>query len=242
LDREHYFSEAIGFDCVDARDGAHSSHEQELETRVGKPQLWSARPEDWSEADLCDFIEVFHDLAARPTRGWFHSYAGCGWHPTQFSRKSGQSLYRWRINELLDTTTLDLRLANTGEDIGRMVRLTPGELGQLVDDVLASPSSSRGDVAHAIALFRSRSGTRQVQRSAIVALAAVLEQRRTLLKEHLFSKDEGSLFRIANEYDLRHRRPGQHDNYGPEFLEWIFYWYLATIQLTERLAASHKAE
>lgn len=43
------------------------------------------------------------------------------------------------------------------------------------------------------------------------------------------------LFRIANEFDLRHRNDGQRADYDEAFLTWIFYWYLTTIQLTDRL-------
>ena len=231
----HYFAQTLGFSCVDDSDYRESSPERELESRVGRPHLWSAEPESWTVPDLCDFIEVFHDLAARPTKRWFHDFADCGWHPEAFSQQSGRALYRWRMNRLLDPTNITLRLAETGEDTGRMVRRVPGELGRLIEDSLSEHTSSENPVAHAIALFRNRDGTRQNHRSAIVALAGVLEERRPLLKKRLTSKDEGALFDIANNYDLRHRRADQYADYGPEFLEWIFYWYLATVQLTDRL-------
>lgn len=237
LSGEHFFAEVLGFYCVDDNGETDSTAEVELERRVGKPHLDSADPESWTEDDLCDYIEVFHDLAARPTKGWYHAYSGCGWHPTQFSRKSGQALYRWRVNEVLGTS-IGIRLAESGEDVGRMVRVIPDDLGTLVSQAMSEPSSSRDDIAHAVALFRSRSGTRQERRSAIVALAAVLEQRRPLLKSQLLSKDEGALFQIANEYDLRHRRADQRTDYSDHFLDWIFYWYLATIHLTDRILAS----
>ena len=38
------------------------------------------------------------------------------------------------MNRLLDTTTPRLRLAETGEDAGRMVRRVSGELGRLIED------------------------------------------------------------------------------------------------------------
>ncbi|MHB1535204.1 MAG: hypothetical protein ACYC1D_11485 [Acidimicrobiales bacterium] len=237
LDRDHYFADAVGFDCCDGNGESDSSPEQELERRVGKPHLWTADPDGWTEADLCDFIEVFHDLAARPTKGWYHSYSGCGWHPTKFSRKSGQALYRWRTNQLLDATMLSLRLADSGEDAGRMVRVAPGELGQLINDMIVQPSSAHDAVVHAIAMFRSRTGTTEQHRSAIVALAGVLEARRALLKNRLLRKDEDALFEIANNYHLRHHTADQRTDYSPDFLEWIFYWYLATVQLSDRLLA-----
>jgi hypothetical protein len=178
-----------------------------------------------------------HDLAARPTSGYYHGYSNCGWHPVRFSRRSGQRLYRWRMNILLDTTTLGLRLAESGEDIGRVVRITSADLAQLVDEVVAGADDSADTVAHAVALFRARTGTRQSRRSAVVELAGVLERRRDLLKQQLPAKDEAALFEIANKFDLRHRGDAQRADYGDELLDWIFYWYLATVQLTDRILA-----
>lgn len=234
---DDFFAEAFGFSCVDDNGDHGSSPEQELETRVAKAHLWSAADEDFSESDLCDFIEVFHDLAARPTRGWYHSYCDCGFHPSAFHRQSGQALFRWRVNQILDTTSFGLRLADDGEDIGRMVRMSGGGLGELVEGTLASSSLDQcDDIGHAVALFRSRSATRQDRRSAVVALAGVLERHRGTLKWELLRKDERALFDIANNFDLRHRNDAQATDYDDEFLEWIFHWYLATVRLLDQLA------
>lgn len=173
---EHFFAEALGFDCVDGNGDSEATPEMELDRRIGKPQLWRDDPTGWDEDDLCDFIEVFHDLAARPTDGWFHSFGGCGWHPSKFNRRSGQAIYRWRMNETLETSVLDVRLAEVGEDVGRMVRMAPGDLEQLVDSVLSGTAASLDEVAHAVALFRARSSSRQQRRSAVVALALILRQ------------------------------------------------------------------
>jgi hypothetical protein len=100
----------------------------------------------------------------------------------------------------------------------------------------AQPEAAR-QVAHAIALFRKRDATEQDERSAILALAQVLEERRQLLKTSLFSDDEGALFIIANRFDLRHSNERQHTDYDPAFREWAFWWYLATVELTDRLLA-----
>ena len=238
MQEEHLFAELLGFECFDALGETDSSPEDELERRVGKPHLWSAEPESWSEADLCDFLEVFHDLASRPTKRWLHQYSGCGWHPEKFSKGSGQALYRWRINRILDQSLIGLRLADSGEDIGRMTRVVPGELGALIDDMSRADAQAQTQVDHAIALFRQRGGTRETKRSAVVALAGILEERRSLLSDELLSKDEGALFQIANKFHIRHQRADQRDDYDDEFLDWIFYWFLATVQLTDRLVAS----
>ena len=82
-----------------------------------------------------------------------------------------------------------------------------------------------------------RGADEHAKRSAIVTLAGVLEDRRELLKAELLREDEGALFRIANEFGLRHNRADQRGDFDPVFLDWVFWWYLATIELTDRLLA-----
>lgn len=233
---DHFFSQAFGFSCVDGNGDGGSSPEEELDARLGKAHLWLAADEDFSESDLCDFIEVFHDLSARPTRGWYHTYCDCGFHPSAFHRRSGQALYRWRMNQILDMSGFGLRLADDGEDMGRMIRTAGPGLAELMTDALiSSPADDRDDVAHAVALYRSRSATRQDRRSAVVTLAGTLERHRATLKRELLRKDEGALFDIANNFDLRHRNRLQSGDYDDAFLEWIFQLYLATALLLGRL-------
>lgn len=106
----------------------------------------------------------------------------------------------------------------------------------LVDRVLRSPEPTvRDQVQHAVALFRGRNATAHDKRSAVVALALVLERRRSLLKAKLLRPDEGALFRIANEFAIRHENERQRSNYDPIFLDWVFWWYLASVELTDRM-------
>ncbi|HET8930992.1 MAG TPA: hypothetical protein VFN21_10070 [Acidimicrobiales bacterium] len=56
------------------------------------------------------------------------------------------------------------------------------------------------------------------------------------------SNDEGALFQIANRFDLRHKDGKQLDDYGDEYLDWIFYWYLATVNLIGDLRAREEAD
>jgi hypothetical protein len=75
------------------------------------------------------------------------------------------------------------------------------------------------------------------KRSAAINLAGVLEERRALLKAEMATKDEGALFEIANRFAIRHRNVTQQADYDPAFLDWVFWWYLATIELTDRILA-----
>jgi hypothetical protein len=90
--------------------------------------------------------------------------------------------------------------------------------------------------AHAIALYRGRGAAVEEKRSAIIALAGILEERRDLIRTELGKPDDGALFVIANKFEIRHRDASQQEDYDPAFLDWIFWWYLATAELTTTLA------
>ena len=235
----HYFAEALGHVCIEEPRGVALAAERQLERRVGKGYLWSAPAEDWTEEDMCDFIEVFHDLAARPVRGEYHD-ADCEWHPTTYSPAVGRAVYRWRVNRALVRTAFGYMCALDGEDVGRMVAVVAEPFGSLTAEALASTTDAHDEVAHAIALFRDRTATPQAQRSAIIALVRILENNRGLLKKELLRADENDLFKIANTFNLRHKNQSQQGDYRQEFLEWLFYTYLATIQLTTRLRRSQE--
>jgi len=198
---------------------------------------------DWQVDLFYSVIEAIGDLMARPRERSFHTWDSCGYHYSRFAVQTGHAVYRFEVNKILDRESVGLRLANTGEDAGRLVRVASGGLEDLLNRTLVeSTPVIKDEVAHAIAQFRARSAGTSERRSAVVVLAGVLEQRRRLLKNELLRKDEGALFQIANEFALRHRREGQYSDYDPIFLDWVFWWYLATIDLTNRLVARQAAK
>jgi hypothetical protein len=228
--------------CVDDRSDSNDRDDvlaREIEKRIpGRGGMWPLKAWTWNQDTFYSLIEVFHDLVARPRARTYHSFGDCGWHYSKFAYAPGQALYRWRVNQLLDRYAVDLQLAGSGEDIGRLVRRVDDARADLVTGVLTlTAAADRDPVQHAIALFRSRDAARESKRSACIALAGVLEQRRQLLKTELLSKDEGALFRVANEFAIRHRNANQRADYDDAHLDWIFWWYLATIELTNNLLA-----
>ena len=170
---------------------------------------------------------------AHPTH---HQDNWCGWHPTAFDGPSGRALYRWRVNQVLDQAGFEFQIATAGPNAGRMVRAAPVGLDKMVSDMLEGGASCP-EVAQAIAMSRRRGASREDRRSAVVSLAGMLEARRPVLKDCLSREDEAALFEIANCFGLRHRNEAQQGDYGVEFLEWVFYWYLSTVHLTEQLLA-----
>lgn len=233
-----YYEQAFQKDCVDEPSLSLVNPSNMIERLTGRPDLWPLNHQELSE-DLdafCDAVEVLHDLVSRPRRRWLHDYMQCGWHYADFARGSGQALYRWRVNALLEQSDLGLRLADDGEDTGRLIEVTDDARTDLVKQMVRRDDGATGDrIRHAIAQFRARSADEHDKRSAAMTLALVLEERRALLKEELHSRDEGDLFMIANKFAIRHQNDHQQQDYDPAFRDWIFWWYLATIELTDRL-------
>ena len=236
FDERGYFTNFFGKDCVD--DPSDIRPEDVVASRVGRLGLWpttTARLAT-SEEDLYDLLEVMHDLAAAPRQSWEHTYGRCGWHYEQFSISMGQAVYRWTINGILERAHKPLRLANDGEDRGRLVQTSNDDRTTLTDEMVARTDPTTADrVRHAIALFRAREADEHSKRSACVVLAGVLEERRKLLQKHVFNKDEGALFVIANKFAIRHQGATQQGDYDPIFLDWIYWSFLSTIDLTDRL-------
>ncbi|MFI0990598.1 hypothetical protein [Streptomyces exfoliatus] len=232
-----YLVEHFGEECVDGSNDLPDASAL-IERRLGIPDLWPLAPAPWDEDTFYGLVEVLHDLVSRPRMRHFHSYGSCGWHHSEFHNGPARILYRAKVNELLHAAGTGYELAAEGEDLGRLVAVIDDARGALVHQALNdSPSDITAGVRHAIALFRSRDASPESKRSAIFNLGRILEERRALIKEQL-GKDEGALFEIANRFDLRHRRADQRGEYDEAFLDWIFWWYLGTVELTNRLIAS----
>ncbi|MBB1158093.1 hypothetical protein [Amycolatopsis dendrobii] len=237
LEDAGYFERQFGKDCVD--DSYADRPALLIKRALGVDDLWplpvAALAED---LDLFfDLIEFLHDSVARPLRRWMHSYGGCGWHHGSFELESGRIAYRWRVNKVLDRGGIGFRLADEGADIGRLVAVTDDARATLVHELILHDGGESSDqVRHAIELFRARGADRNQKRSAVVVLALLLEERRhNVLATALAKKDSGALFEIANGFHIRHQDARQRRDYDEFYLDWIFWVYLSTIELTNRV-------
>lgn len=225
---------AGGKDCVDDRHDVDAQLARTLEEQLGLPGLWPLMG-GWDSDLFYGLIEAVGDLLQRPRSRWAHNFSGCGWHYDDFAAAPARALYRAAVNPLLDRHKVDLRLSTDGEDTGLLVQVTGDARDDLVERLVTAASAEvEAPARHAIALFRKRDATTEERRSAVVVLAGILESRRALLKTDIGSKDEGDLFNIANNFALRHRNKQQQEDYRPVFLDWIFWWYLATVDLTDQ--------
>ncbi len=238
LHESGYLERSFPDGCVDDRDFVRIDKSDVLQERLGVADLWQLSQSEptWDDDTFYGLIEVFHDLVARPRSRWFHDYSSCGWHYSNFALNPARQLYRWRLNRMLERSGTPLLLAEDGEDIGRLIATTDAGRADLTNRLLEDYDPTKADrVRHAVALFRARGASVEEKRSAVIAMAGILEDRRKLLKESLFRKDEGALFEIANEFSIRHRSEQQKSDYDPAFLDWIFWWYAATVELTNQI-------
>lgn len=249
LDLLGYFEDAFGSQCDDSRDDPAAEGQRKLAERLEHDgvELWPlqirsnvfsgpTRTHDhWSDEVFLDVVEALDEVVARPRQRCWHGFHD-GWDYSDYSRPAGQAVYRWRINTLLERSEVPLRLAETGSDAGLLVASAGDARNELVERVLQTPDRAVRDlVAHAVSGFRSRDATTLDKRGATKHLADILELRRGLLKRELLAKDEDDLFQIANRFQIRHLSEQQKGDYNPAFLDWIFWWYLGTIELTNKL-------
>lgn len=242
LEEGGYFQETFGYDCIDAGlvpGSAGQDVEAFVYWHLRKPGLWppdGRYRQDYDEDDLFDVIEFAFDYVSEP-RGDrdsdYHAYNQCGWHFRQFNRKNGQAHYLRQVNALLAAYRDGYELSDDGE----ILRLGGPGLTALMDAPLPEhdPENVEDRVMSAVHKYRMRGSTREDRRAAVRDLAEVLEFLRPALKAVLTRKDEGDLFRIANQFGIRHHDTLQKTDYDPAWLSWMFYHFLSTIHLVLRL-------
>lgn len=233
-----YFTEAFGYDCVDAGSipgSAGANPEVYFLLKLRKSGIWpiAERLGSYSEDDLFDVIELLFDLVSKPVKGRMHSYSGCGMHWDEFESGPARAEFRTELNDILGDYRNGYELSKTGEVVEK------GDKG--LDKLLEAdlPRSTNDDVRHtleeAITLFRNRRSNSTDRRNAVRMLADVFESLRPRLRHVVTRGDEGDLFNIANNFAIRHKNDKQRTKYDESlWLSWMFYFYLATLHLAVR--------
>jgi hypothetical protein len=238
LDNEGFFSEVFGYVCVDSGPSGGLAGEDPaafMDRHTYLQDMWPLRTkfkEGMDEVTLFTMIEFLHDFISKPdtknTR--FHTWSECGYHYDKWEKKPGQQRWRDELNPQLRNYGEGFELGEKGE----IQRIGNAGLSELMTDTVTAASA--GDVTdgakvvRAVAKFRSGRATKEDQREAVRELADVLENHRPKVKDVL-TKDEAALFNVANNFGIRHHKPGQMTDYGPEMLTWIFHAYLASCWL-----------
>ena len=176
-------------------------------------------------------IEFLHDHAAMPRESWHHDYAGCGLHVKSADNVSGRAEFRNVVNRYLGRYMSGYELQPNGE----IWDLTPPGLEDLLPEATGD-SSIDDKVHHAMSMFRRHGATGEQKRDAIRNLADILEHLRDSVGTGLPSKDEADLFKIANNFGIRHHNTRQRTEYDSGvWLDWIFYACLNAVALANAI-------
>ncbi|WP_146244056.1 hypothetical protein [Curtobacterium sp. MCBD17_013] len=243
-----YFPRVYPKECPDQyEDSVDAAVEQHLRRATGIRFDWPIPYEQrdtYPEHLLYTLIEYFHDQAQRPRAfGFIHDFNKCGPHYDEGANKqSGGAVYRWRINDLLREHNVPLELSRNRGERGRLVRRFPSELAAGVNETLTRHQSPDDEVAHAIRDYRTRSAGRPQKIASVTLLAGEIEKRKLTIRQQLLKNDESALFRIANEFSIRHRNEKQRADYSDEFLDWVFHIYVATIALADAIDGRSAAD
>jgi hypothetical protein len=238
LEEAGYFQEHFGYTCVDAGDvpgKLGGDITASILFHLRKEFVWPF-PEKFAgltEDDLFDLIEFLHDHVSKPTDGYHHTYAQCGWHYHTFDAKGGRAEYRERVNLLLESYKSGYELSEPGEILELAQQGTAPLLAANLPSIDGNVTER---VTSAIAKYRRYRSTIAERRDAIRDLADVLEYIRPKLKEVLTKPDEADLFNIVNNFGIRHHNQQQKSDYDASiWLSWMFYFYLATIHAAMRM-------
>lgn len=240
-----YFQQRFGVECQDDPDTAHRAAALYFEVDALLPidEVGWLYLEPLSDAEVLGFLEAAHDVVSAPVedaRAEFHSYNGCGWHYATFDQARGREVLRERANRYLALFEEGYVLDETGT----MQLLLDAPAGTILESELpaAAPVDVRAEVERAVKQFRRGTSSWDDREGAVLMLARAVEPLRERAKARLGSEDEKALFRMLNEFAIRHLNRKQKADYDRRiFLTWLFYELLASIHACLRLGERSSA-
>ncbi len=243
MDQDGYFQKYFGIDCTDGYLPGELGEDipSVLYVNLRKENLfpiWNNLP-NYTEDDLFDILEFLHDHSSKGLEGDYHGWNNCGIHFQKFDDLAGQSVFREKINPLLQEYQQGYEISEQGE----ILILADTGLATLLEADLPSTDDANINekVNAAVTKFRSYRSSLTERREAVRDLADVLEFLRPQLKTKLVKQDENDLFNIANNFGIRHHNQEQKTGYDKAiWYSWMFYFYLATIHAALRIIEKAK--
>lgn len=229
-----FFLQATGYKCVDGADliglwGDDVNTFFLMELKL--VDLWPIEEKinDYDEPTFFSIVEFLSDYVSKAVNPQFHPWDNCGWHCKTYNKKEGLQHYITEINGILKKYKEGYKLTDKGE----IIQVPFSGLESLLDliEETDDPESIDKRIEHAVSKYLRHSSTLSDKKDAVRALADVLEFFRH--EDIKFDKkDDGDLFQIMNNFDLRHHRRDQQGDYSKEmWYEWLFYTFLASINL-----------
>ncbi|HIE32085.1 MAG TPA: hypothetical protein EYP67_06870 [Methanosarcinales archaeon] len=243
-----YFQEATGYHCVDKGEvrglwgRGDSDSEAFIYLELGMDDIWPIEKniENYDEPTLFTVIEFLYDHVSEPIDKWYHRWDNCGWHSSKYDRENGRAAYRKNLNEILKDYDCGYQLSSDGE----ILEIAPTGLEPIFEEIVQTDDPENIDMRrqNAISKYMRHHATTSDKKDAIRELADVLE----FLKKdgvRLPSKDESDLFKIINNFDIRHHNKSQHAEYDREiWYEWMFYTFLSSINVLSKLKGGESGD
>ena len=234
---ECYFQEYFGYCCTDgdALGKLGLDIESEIYIRTGMSDVWpiSDHLDDYNEAQLFTMLEFLYDNISEPTKKYYHEWNNCGYHATSFNKANGEKRFVEEVNSLLDGYHKDFNISIDGE-----VRISAiSGIEKLIEAEIKTADVKDVDerIKYSISKFLHFDSSLNEKKEAIRTLGDVLEYYRKQ-DVKLEKKDDSALFQILNKFDLRHHNKEQLGDYDKDvWYEWMFYTYLASIRLLQKI-------
>ncbi|MEA1945122.1 MAG: hypothetical protein U9N07_07315 [Euryarchaeota archaeon] len=234
FEHDHYFEEAAGYDYVSisiprtrGRWGCGDSDIKESVYLELGMDIWPIEEniEWYDEPTLFTVIEFLYDNVSEKFGGLL-----VGFH---YDQGKGREKYRARINEILKYYDPEYELSSDGE----ILEIAPTGLEPIFEEIVQTDDPENIDmrIQSAISKYMKYGATISDKKDAVRALADVLE----FLKKsgiRLQKKDESDLFKIINNFDIRHHNKSQQGEYDKEiWYDWMFYTFLSSINVLLKL-------
>ena len=232
FEHDQYFEEAAGYDYlgIPRSRGRWGCGDDDIRASIYlelRMNIWPIEGciEEYDEPTLFTVIEFLYDNVSE------HSGGPCSGH--HYDRDKGREKYRARINEILKYYDPKYKLSSDGE----ILEIAPTGLEPLFEEIVQTGDNENIDMRlqNAISKYMRHHATISDKKDAVRELADVLE----FLKKsgiRLQKKDESDLFRIINNFDIRHHNKSQQGEYDKEiWYDWMFYTFLSSINVLLKL-------
>ena len=234
---DHYFEEAAGYDYGRyAYRGRWGSEDSDIKASVYLElgmDIWPIEEniEWYDEPTLFTVIEFLYDNVSERCTGPGGYY---------YNRDKVRKEYRVKINEILKYWDPGYELSSDGE----ILEIAPTGLEPIFEEIAQTDDPENIDMRrqNAISKYMKYGATIHDKKDAVRELADVLE----FLKKsgiRLQKKDESDLFRIINNFDIRHHNKSQQGEYDKEiWYDWMFYTFLSSINVLLKLKGDENGD
>ena len=178
---------------------------------------------------LFDLIEFLSKEVSIPGGEYYVGKHGDNYYEPDDGFEDGWGKWRDTLNEQLAHLDPPYKLT-TDRNIETVSTLEG--LHNLVDNYESPSKGDQEKIKYACKLFLKHRATQGDKCSALKHLADILELMRDDLKKFI-SSEENELFNIANRYGIRHYK--DQNKCDENYQQWIFYSFLATIDLMAKL-------